>query len=174
MLKAGLMEAGDLFVVNKADRDGATQLQQQLQAMLALTERTRRELRGSESVQEKPLSVFSCSAINHQGVREIADAIESLMATNANHWQAARKRQAIDEVRQAVIEAATCRISHALGTAEHAETRLRRVLEGEISIEQFVDLLLNVAADSIGRREQPSDFDRFVPDHAASLKGPPR
>jgi LAO/AO transport system kinase len=35
MLKAGLMEAGDLFVVNKADRPDAAHLHQQLLAMLA-------------------------------------------------------------------------------------------------------------------------------------------
>jgi LAO/AO transport system kinase len=37
MLKAGLMEAGDLFVVNKADRDGADSLMQNLLSMLQLS-----------------------------------------------------------------------------------------------------------------------------------------
>src|SRR5690348_600076 len=35
-MKAGLMEIGDLFVLNKADREGADRLEQQLQAMLQL------------------------------------------------------------------------------------------------------------------------------------------
>jgi LAO/AO transport system kinase len=35
-LKAGLMEIGDLFVVNKSDREGATQFEQQLLAVLSL------------------------------------------------------------------------------------------------------------------------------------------
>ncbi len=35
-MKAGLMEIGDVFVVNKSDREGADRLEQQLQAMLHL------------------------------------------------------------------------------------------------------------------------------------------
>jgi LAO/AO transport system kinase len=35
-MKAGLMEIGDIFVLNKADREGADRLEQQLMAMLAL------------------------------------------------------------------------------------------------------------------------------------------
>lgn len=35
-MKAGLMEIGDIFVLNKADRDGADRLDQQLNAMLGL------------------------------------------------------------------------------------------------------------------------------------------
>src|SRR5579862_731509 len=35
-LKAGLMEIGDIFVLNKSDREGADRLEQQLNAMLSL------------------------------------------------------------------------------------------------------------------------------------------
>jgi GTPase len=35
-MKAGLMEIGDIFVLNKADREGADRLEEQLHAMLAL------------------------------------------------------------------------------------------------------------------------------------------
>src|SRR5262249_27621818 len=35
-MKAGLMEIGDIFVLNKADREGADRLDQQLNAMLGL------------------------------------------------------------------------------------------------------------------------------------------
>ena len=35
-MKAGLMEIGDIFVINKSEREGADRLEQQLQAMLAL------------------------------------------------------------------------------------------------------------------------------------------
>jgi LAO/AO transport system kinase len=35
-MKAGLMEIGDIFVLNKADREGADRLEQQLDAMLSL------------------------------------------------------------------------------------------------------------------------------------------
>jgi len=35
-MKAGLMEIGDIFVLNKADREGADRLEQQLLAMMSL------------------------------------------------------------------------------------------------------------------------------------------
>ena len=37
--KAGILEVGDLYVVNKADRDGADQVSRELSSMLSLTER---------------------------------------------------------------------------------------------------------------------------------------
>ncbi len=37
--KAGVLEIGDLYVVNKADRDGADQLRRELRGMLALVDR---------------------------------------------------------------------------------------------------------------------------------------
>ncbi|MGH3626036.1 MAG: methylmalonyl Co-A mutase-associated GTPase MeaB, partial [Sciscionella sp.] len=41
-MKAGIMEIGNVFVVNKADRDGALRTQRELNAMLRLHERTPR------------------------------------------------------------------------------------------------------------------------------------
>ena len=38
--KAGILEIGDVFVVNKADRDGADQVRRDLRNMIALAERT--------------------------------------------------------------------------------------------------------------------------------------
>jgi LAO/AO transport system kinase len=38
--KAGILEIGDVYVVNKADRDGADTLRRELRSMLALAERT--------------------------------------------------------------------------------------------------------------------------------------
>ncbi len=39
--KAGILEIGDLYVINKADRDGADQVRRDLRSMLALAERPR-------------------------------------------------------------------------------------------------------------------------------------
>jgi LAO/AO transport system kinase len=41
-MKAGLLEIGDVFIVNKADRDGSLRTQRELNAMLRLQERTPR------------------------------------------------------------------------------------------------------------------------------------
>lgn len=59
MLKAGLMEAGDLFVVNKADREGANQLFQSLISALQLDALARHDL-FNEPIDPQPADAM-CS-----------------------------------------------------------------------------------------------------------------
>ncbi len=65
-LKAGLMEVGDLFVVNKADRDGADRAVASIEAMLALDERLDRPWRPR---------VLTSVATAGQGVDDLAEAL---------------------------------------------------------------------------------------------------
>jgi LAO/AO transport system kinase len=65
-LKAGLMEVGDLFVVNKADRDGADRAIASIEAMLTLDERPDRPWRPQ---------VLTSVATTGQGVDELAAAL---------------------------------------------------------------------------------------------------
>ena len=66
-LKAGLMEIGDIFVINKSDRDGAGQFEQQLLAILSLV---------SDHAAWRP-AVVRTIATQDQGtdhlIRQIAD-----------------------------------------------------------------------------------------------------
>jgi LAO/AO transport system kinase len=39
-IKAGIMEIGDIFVINKADRDGVLRTERELEALLSITERS--------------------------------------------------------------------------------------------------------------------------------------
>ena len=48
-IKAGIMEIGDIFVVNKADRDGAQRVVKEIRAMLEVAARDKGELRREES-----------------------------------------------------------------------------------------------------------------------------
>lgn len=61
-MKAGLLEGADIFAVNKSDRPGAEQLVRSLRAMLA----EGRELHGGPEIP-----VFSCSALQEDGLREV-------------------------------------------------------------------------------------------------------
>ncbi len=65
-MKAGLMEIGDVFVLNKADREGADRLDQQLQAMLQLV---------PERDGWRP-GVVRTVATESRGIEELAAAIE--------------------------------------------------------------------------------------------------
>ena len=72
-IKAGLLEAGDLFVVNKADREGADALTRQLELMLHLREQTR------PHAWKPPL--MHTTALTGQGVAALTDALDEHLAT---------------------------------------------------------------------------------------------
>jgi LAO/AO transport system kinase len=63
--KAGILEIGDVYAVNKADRDGAPQVRRELRSMLALTERP--------GGWRPPILLTVASA--GDGIAELADAI---------------------------------------------------------------------------------------------------
>jgi len=64
-LKAGIMEIADLFVVNKADREGAEELVADIRAMLALT---------AERTDEAPPVLETC-ALSGEGVDALVTAL---------------------------------------------------------------------------------------------------
>jgi LAO/AO transport system kinase len=70
-MKAGIMEIGDIFVVNKADRDGALSSQRELNAMLRLHERTPRP------------PVLLTQADAGEGVPTLVDTIDQYLAQMA-------------------------------------------------------------------------------------------
>jgi LAO/AO transport system kinase len=65
MAKAGILEVADVFVVNKADRDGALEVVRELRQMLHL---------GASREWEPP--VLTATALQAEGVEELWEAIE--------------------------------------------------------------------------------------------------
>ena len=66
-IKAGIMEIGDIFVINKADRDGVNSTEKELQALLSLAER--------DDGWQPP--IVKTIAIESAGIEELAAAVES-------------------------------------------------------------------------------------------------
>lgn len=91
-IKAGLMEAGDLFVLNKADRDGAHETMRQLELALHL-----REQAGAASGWNPPL--LEAVATRDEGGAAILDALEAhaahLRASGAFAAQRAERAYAV-------------------------------------------------------------------------------
>ena len=87
-LKAGIMEIADIFVINKADRDGADRLAQSVAAMLAL--------QAFQPADWRP-PILKTEATTGMGVPELIDAIAKFRA----HSEAARatRRRARQEYR---------------------------------------------------------------------------
>jgi LAO/AO transport system kinase len=81
-LKAGIMEIADIFVVNKADREGADRLVSAIEANLALKEHGPGEWRPP---------IVRTVATTGEGVPELASAIEAFREQN-DAGQATRRR----------------------------------------------------------------------------------
>ncbi len=95
--KAGLMEIGDIFVVNKAKRDGADRTVREIEEMLDFKYHP-----GEEGVWRPP--VIKAEAIEGEGVEELVGQIEARMSflrenpEEAGRLRRERARIAISEV----------------------------------------------------------------------------
>jgi len=74
VMKAGLMEIADIFVVNKADRDGAQRMQTELTLMLELKYSNRPPSEVGQPQWRIP--VLPTQAVNNLGMSELFQAIE--------------------------------------------------------------------------------------------------
>jgi LAO/AO transport system kinase len=111
-MKAGLMEIGDIFVLNKADREGADRLEQQLDAMLSLVM--------PRDGWHPP--VVRTIASENKGIDALAEAIGKFR----KHFEASgeRERKHIEHWKKRLIELVEARLlERALGGAD-GEARL--------------------------------------------------
>jgi len=90
MAKAGILEVADVFVVNKADRDGAAEVQRELKQMLHL---------GAARPWEPP--VLATAAADGAGIGELWNDIERHRAwlTSSGTLAADREAAVVQEVR---------------------------------------------------------------------------
>lgn len=82
-LKAGIMEIADVFVVNKADRDGADRLSSEIEMMLSLT---------GETKGDRP-PVVRTIASSSQGIEDLMKTIEEVRARREASGQMAQRRR---------------------------------------------------------------------------------
>jgi len=132
--KAGILEIGDLYVVNKADRDGADQVRRDLRSMLALAER-------GEGGWRPP--IIKTVAQTGQGVAEVVEQVEAHRAWMESSGDLAvrRVRRARDEVEAIAVTALRRRWGNV-----HARTELddlaEQVASGASDPYAAADLLL--------------------------------
>ncbi len=96
--KAGILEVGDLYVVNKADRDGADQVRRDLRSMLALAAPT-------EGAWRPP--IVATIATRGEGLDEVAAEIDRHVAwlTESGELDRRRLRRARDEIEAIALTA---------------------------------------------------------------------
>ena len=81
--KAGILEIGDIFVVNKSDRDGADQLRRDLRSMIALGDRR-------EGAWRPP--IVKTVAHRGEGMAELVEEIDRHFAWLAESGELERRR----------------------------------------------------------------------------------
>jgi LAO/AO transport system kinase len=86
--KAGILEIGDVYVVNKADRDGAEQVRRELRSAIALADRAEGDRRGGDW---KPPIVLTV-AQSGRGVDELVTELERHRAWLEESGELARRR----------------------------------------------------------------------------------
>jgi LAO/AO transport system kinase len=131
--KAGILEVGDIFVVNKADRDGAQAVVRELRGMLALTPR---------AAGDKPPAIITAVAVDGQGLDELLEAIDRFgeRAQASGAWQRRRWERARAEV--AALALTRLRAELTLDNRAELDDLARAVRDGDLDPFSAVDRLL--------------------------------
>jgi LAO/AO transport system kinase len=105
-LKAGILEIADLFVINKADRDGVDRLEADLTYMLSLAP-------GTERLRP---AIHRTIAVRDEGIVELSEGLAAYLQSAGERRRGARRRERaearlltllrerlVDRVREAVV-----------------------------------------------------------------------
>ena len=116
-MKAGLLEIGDVFVVNKSDRPGADDVVAQLRGMLEM---------GARAKQDWQPPVLKTAAVNAEGIEELVNVFwshrEYLLdsgAFNAHHFE-----QSFQLLRRLVMEMAADKVFNPASKSKDLQTLL--------------------------------------------------
>lgn len=169
LLKAGLMEIGDLFVVNKADRPDAARLHADLLGMLKMAQADaggHHGPAGAVMLEEdaaplltpRPGTIaeprtFLVSAEQGEGIDGLVNGLEEMADAHAAAWQERRLRTIEDEVRDAVLEEAARRVREAFRTAPGGADPVKAILDGRLSVQQAASRLLEATLGEAGKQE---------------------
>ena len=122
-IKAGIMEIGDVFVINKADREGVLTTEKELEALLSLA--------GREDFWEPP--IIKTVATESKGIQELAAAIERYRTFNLQTKSGEGRRRAI--ARWRILELLRERLVAQTLESDSATAKLER-LAGEVATRQ--------------------------------------
>jgi len=121
-LKAGIMEIADIFVVNKADREGADRLMSAVEANLTL--------QTAEPGRWRP-PVLKTVATTGAGVPELVDAIDRFRTRSSGSDQARRRARSEYRLRELVSQRFMDHLEHVLSRGE-LSTLVERIAARDI------------------------------------------
>jgi len=114
-MKAGIMEIGDVLVINKADREGVLRTEKELEALLTLAEHD----------EQRQTPIVKTVAIENKGIDELAAAIEQCRESQQTVEASVVRRQAI--ARWRILELLRERLVTQLINSDSTSDRLDRL-----------------------------------------------
>ena len=131
--KAGILEIGDIFVVNKSDRDGAQALVRELRTMIALADRGPKDW--------KP-PIVTTVAYENRGIGDLLEAIDRFRASQVETGRAvsrriARARREVESIALAKVRA-EFRLNGEAGLEDLAEAVSRGELDPYAAADRVV------------------------------------
>ena len=131
--KAGILEIGDIFVVNKSDRDGAQAVVRELRTMIALANR---------SPQEWKPPIVMTVAYENRGIADLLEAIDRFRASQVETGRAvtrriARARREVESIALAKVRA-ELRLNGEAGLEDLAKAVSRGELDPYAAAERVV------------------------------------
>jgi LAO/AO transport system kinase len=116
-IKAGIMEIGDIFVINKADREGVYSTEKELEALLSFSAR--------EDGWQPP--IIKTIATEGKGIEDLATAIEDYRKFHFKTDLGSRRRRAI--ARWRILELLRERLLSRTLNSDSASERLERLAD---------------------------------------------
>ncbi|GAA0208389.1 MULTISPECIES: methylmalonyl Co-A mutase-associated GTPase MeaB [unclassified Aeromicrobium] len=134
--KAGILEVGDIFVVNKADRDGAQSTRRELRSVIAMSERP-------EGAWKPPITLTVAS--RGEGIDEVVAEIERHREHQESSGGLRRRRLARTrrEIEAVALHELRERFGH-VGADERLDDLAAAVLAGDQDPFAAADVLLDV------------------------------
>jgi GTPase len=142
VMKAGLLEVADIFVVNKADRDGAHALMAELRFSVHLHYTS-----GAVAKDvDWEIPVLAAQAVNDVGVVDVVDAIKRHRATLEQAGALEKRRQARrrSELESLLVEEFTSQVMARVQADEALARTLEAVSEGSLDGYSAVNQILGI------------------------------
>ncbi len=137
--KAGILEIGDIYLINKADRDGADQVRRDLRAMLALADRPGGAWRPP---------IIKTVAARAEGVPDVVSKLQEHLTWMRGNGELTRRRtrRARDEIETIAVTAMRSRFADVHGD-QRLDDLATRVITGRCDPYAAADVLMK----SLGR-----------------------
>lgn len=126
-IKAGITEIGDIYLVNKSDLDGATQLFQALQDFIG--------------TEEEEAVILKTSAKKNKGIKELASKLKELMKQKSKDKKNSEKTRLESELEDIILNNVRQEISTMIGKSKSFSSYLKKVQDKKIDPFEAADKL---------------------------------